>query len=143
MSTERWRKGVDEDGYIIHLIPPPGTRVRITTMYPNHVVTRNEEYNVHVVEGVVQHAEKHFKETQFAVKDTATNTSRWYDIRNVAVLELLGKAEVSARSERGVPVDNGKGTIYYVDVTAPSCTCPGFQFRRKCRHLDQVRANAA
>lgn len=37
-----------------------------------------------------------------------------------------------------VKVRGSKGNVYEVDIEAKTCTCPGFQFRNKCRHIDEV-----
>ena len=37
-----------------------------------------------------------------------------------------------------VEVKGSKGAVYYVNREEGSCTCPGFQFRGKCKHLEQV-----
>ena len=32
-------------------------------------------------------------------------------------------------------VEGSKGAIYWVDDSAGTCTCPGFVFRRACKHV--------
>ena len=52
-----------------------------------------------------------------------------------ASLELFAtKPVVTTR----VVVKGSKGTDYFVDTEDQTCTCPGFQFRGRCRHLDEV-----
>ena len=38
-------------------------------------------------------------------------------------------------------VEGSKGNIYTVKLSegAYSCTCPGFGFRRKCRHIEEIK----
>lgn len=50
-------------------------------------------------------------------------------------------AQLSQAVTRGVPSSSGAGTYQvYVRGTAESCTCPGFKFHGKCKHVAQVRA---
>ncbi len=37
-----------------------------------------------------------------------------------------------------VEVKGSKGNSYYVNKEEGTCTCPGFQFRGKCKHVEQV-----
>lgn len=37
-----------------------------------------------------------------------------------------------------VEVKGSKGNVYYVDKDKATCTCPGFMFRGKCKHLEEV-----
>lgn len=37
-----------------------------------------------------------------------------------------------------VEVKGSKGQTYYVNKEEGRCTCPGFQFRGQCKHVEQV-----
>lgn len=37
-----------------------------------------------------------------------------------------------------VKVAGSKGNTYWVDPDQKTCTCPGFQFRNYCKHIDEV-----
>ncbi len=43
------------------------------------------------------------------------------------------KAEPTLRAVAG-----SKGNTYYVDDEAKTCTCPGFTYRGKCKHTEEV-----
>jgi hypothetical protein len=40
-----------------------------------------------------------------------------------------------------IEVIGSKGAVYYVDPELHSCTCPGFTFRGKCKHIDVLVDN--
>lgn len=37
-----------------------------------------------------------------------------------------------------IEVKGSKGNVYVVNKSWRTCSCPGFTFRRKCRHIDEV-----
>lgn len=42
-----------------------------------------------------------------------------------------------------VVVEGSKGNTYEVDVEAETCSCPGFQFRGKCKHIEMAKSRLA
>lgn len=58
----------------------------------------------------------------------------------VPVRTKIFDAHLHAPSSHLVEVNGSRGVRYWVDVSAGSCTCPGFQFRGHCKHLAQSRA---
>ena len=47
----------------------------------------------------------------------------------------------SKPSNDAIPVAGSNGAIYHVtrSTNTYSCTCSGFQFRRKCKHIDSIK----
>lgn len=39
-----------------------------------------------------------------------------------------------------VVIEGSKGNTYEVDIEAGTCTCPGYQFRGKCKHVDLAKS---
>ena len=50
-----------------------------------------------------------------------------------ADVSLFGQQKKSNLTE----VKGSKGDSYFVDYDARTCTCPGFQFRGLCKHLNR------
>lgn len=51
--------------------------------------------------------------------------------------------EEQAAPSNIVVVEGSKGNTYEVDVEAETCTCPGFQFRGKCKHIELAKSRLA
>jgi len=42
-----------------------------------------------------------------------------------------------------VVVEGSKGNTYEVDVEAETCSCPGFTYRGKCKHIELAKSRLA
>ena len=42
-----------------------------------------------------------------------------------------------------VMIEGSKGNTYEVDVEAETCSCPGFQYRGKCKHIELAKSRLA
>jgi hypothetical protein len=38
-----------------------------------------------------------------------------------------------------VKVEGSKGNVYFVNTEEKTCTCPGFTFRGKCKHVESTK----
>lgn len=128
-------------------VPKIGSRVRVTTMYPNTVVYRNCDngYVTYVREGIV--VESIFREPfRFAVEtgDPDHPVSEYNaKSQHVVKIEVLtGSSENVETSRKAwkVKSTNGKSTYIVQRVDGRySCTCKGFEFRRDCKHIGLVK----
>lgn len=61
------------------------------------------------------------------------------DRRGRKFIELKVNPFKSVKNDNNiVTVKGSKGNTYHVDVENKSCTCSGFQFRGRCKHIDEV-----
>ena len=74
--------------------------------------------------------------------------SIWVEVPPETTFDELGKYMAYKRpvferpvGEKVWRVEGSKGNIYTIKLSdgAYSCTCPGFSFRRKCRHIEGVK----
>lgn len=52
-----------------------------------------------------------------------------------ADIKLFGETKVKSSL---LEVKGSKGNSYWVDPMGKTCTCPGFTFRGKCKHITQL-----
>jgi hypothetical protein len=47
----------------------------------------------------------------------------------------------SKPASNAIPVTGSNGAVYYVTRSTNTyvCSCPGFSFRRKCKHIDSIK----
>ena len=69
-------------------------------------------------------------------------TTTFEEVRNAWIPDRPATKKVVSKQNLTFNVSNSKGTDSY-EVTyingSWSCTCPGYGFRRKCRHIDQTK----
>jgi len=77
--------------------------------------------------------------------------SAWVEVPADTTFDDLSKYMVFKRPEIKRPagekvwsIEGSKGSLYTIKLSdgAYSCTCPGFGFRRKCRHIEGVKNEA-
>ena len=127
-------------------VPKVGSRVRVTTMYPNHVVYRGDTngYVTYVREGIV--VKSIFNDPfKFAVETGAPDHPvSEFNAKSQHVVKIeyiVGGASQVATDKKAWKVKSGKGDSFYIverNAGKFSCTCKGFEFRRDCRHIRMV-----
>jgi hypothetical protein len=66
-----------------------------------------------------------------------------FDVRKRTFRELKHNPFEVVKNTHVVQVAGSNGATYRVDPISKTCDCMGFNFRGKCRHLEQVLAQAA
>ena len=76
-----------------------------------------------------------------------TTGDRQFPIRVIAKSNILSMDDVvqhheSPKSDKITIVQGSKGAVYTVSIgrSGNSCTCPGFVFRKSCRHVAEALA---
>ena len=127
-------------------VPKVGSRVRITTMYPNHVVYRGDTngYVTYVREGIV--VQSIFRDPfMFAVKTGAPeHPVSEFNAKSQHVVKIeyvTGSATQVATDKKAWKVKSTDGKKFYIVERVNgkfSCTCTGFEFRKDCKHIGLV-----
>jgi hypothetical protein len=125
-------------------VPKVGSRVRVTTMYPNHVVYRGDTngYVTYVREGIV--VQSIFRDPfMFAVETGAPDHPvSEFNAKSQHVVKIeyiVGGASQVATETKAWKVKS-KDKVYLVQRVGGkfSCSCKGFEFRRDCKHIGLV-----
>ena len=124
-------------------VPKVGSRVRVTTMYPNHVVYRGDTngYVTYVREGIV--VQSIFRDPfMFAVKTGAPeHPVSEFNAKSQHVVKIeyvTGSATQVATETKAWKVKSEDGNRVYLVQRIEgkfSCTCKGFEFRKDCKHI--------
>ena len=127
-------------------IPDPGCKVAITFAFPNYVLG-NEGINKTTITGVVEKATK-FTPPNFV--RLATDFDSPVRVREIPVERITNIEYADGRvaqknkiqdDTRTWSVEGSRGSKYVVVQTKNfwSCSCPGFQFRKTCRHIKELQ----
>jgi hypothetical protein len=127
-------------------VPKIGSRVRVTTMYPNTYAYRgeNENFVTYTREGVV--VESIFKDPfMFAVKTGAPDHPvSEFNAKSQHVVQIeyiKGGSTQVATGTKAWKVKSSDGKKFYIVERVNgkfSCTCTGFEFRKDCKHVGAV-----
>jgi hypothetical protein len=127
-------------------VPKVGSRVRVTTMYPNHVVYRGDTngYVTYVREGEV--VQSIFRDPfMFAVKTGAPeHPVSEFNAKSQHVVKIeyiVGSATMIDTTTKAWKVKSGDGKRVYLVQRVNgkfSCSCKGFEFRKDCKHVGAV-----
>lgn len=127
-------------------VPKVGSRVRVTTMYPNTYAYRgeNDNYVTYTREGVV--VQSIFRDPfMFAVETgAADHPVSEFNAKSQHVVKIeyiVGGSKQVATDKKAWKVKSEDGSKFYIVQRIEgkfSCTCKGFEFRKDCKHIGAV-----
>jgi hypothetical protein len=127
-------------------IPDPGCRIAVTFEFPSYVIG-SPPVNKTTITGVVEKATK-FTPPNFVRIVTDFDSPvriREIPLHRVTSLEYAdGRSaarEATKEDTRTWSVEGSRGSHYTVIRTRSTwtCTCSGFQFRKSCRHITELK----
>jgi hypothetical protein len=127
-------------------IPDPGCKIAITFEFPSYVLV-GPKVNKTTITGIVEKATK-FTPPNFVRIVTDFDSPvriREIPLHRVTNLEYadgrVANTHTTKENTQTWSVEGSRGSRYTV-VRAQStwtCTCPGFQFRKSCRHIQELK----
>lgn len=127
-------------------IPDAGCKIAVTFEFPSYVIG-TEKVNKTTITGVVEKATK-FTPPNFVRIVTDFDSPvriREIPLHRVTNLEYadgrIAVQEAAKDDTETWSVAGSKGSKYTVVRTRNkwTCTCPGFQFRKSCRHIQELQ----
>lgn len=125
--------------------PAVGTKVKVTIHAKNDFYFRKSDIEVQEYEGTVVKNFPWQQPNTMAMTGHADFPIRIIELKDVFDLQTadgtVGAKETVDNDVQSVEVKGSKGDVYTVTKFGNkySCTCPGFTFRGKCRHLEQLK----
>lgn len=130
-------------------VPKINSVVKVVTRYPNTYIFSKEKFVEHVTVGMVVPNDRFTPPGSFEM----TTGRREYPVAiialsNVISIEEPGKKQVASVKKTApktwtVRSSNGKD-VYTVTLHNQTwkCTCVGFQFHRRCKHIDSKKCKS-
>ena len=123
------------------LVPSVGSRIRLKAKHPNHVVTRPGKFYTNEYEGsVITYPWLKHDEIALSVSGMKHTPIVSCAAAHVSIELLSGSFKRLPVSDEIITksVVGSKGDIYQVSNKSGqwTCTCPGFTFRKRCKHTN-------
>ena len=126
--------------------PELGSKVAITFTFPNYVLNGPKEKTT-TITGVVEKATKFTPPNFVRLITDFDNPVRIREIPLARVVNIKytdGRVAIRDTVDTGNQtwtVEGSRGAKYFVvkNQNSYSCTCPGFQFRRSCKHIQNIQ----
>ena len=123
--------------------PTPGKSIRVTTRFPDHYYWATSPWQDNTYQGVVGRPDRSVPEGSFMLLTPQDRNmpTRVIALCRVIALEYADGTQVRTSDTKDEvrvwQVQGSKGNVYTVTQrgTSKTCTCPGFQFRKDCKHV--------
>ncbi len=122
--------------------PAVGSRIMVTTRYPNRYYFRTSEWADRVYVGTVIADEKWTPDTSFqlftGINSFPVSTISLEFVHELKYADGTEAKKESVEAANSWVVKGSKGEDYIVTKRNGKCrcTCPGFTFRHKCKHTE-------
>jgi len=127
---------------VFDIIPTVDSEVQVTTRYPEINLFSTEKYKTNQYRGRVIKSPYAISNTEFALAANLPSGHRIINLQNIIELEIIsGSSRKITQYAKIVhlEVPGSKGTYSVTNQTGRwTCTCPGFQFRRQCKHVQNI-----
>lgn len=123
-------------------VPTVGSKVRVRMSYRQGAVMIPPQPTEHVYEGVVLESHRWLTDREFCLSGDAKWPVRVMNMNGVIDIEMLqGRFKQVDTDTKTFSVQGSKGNKYSVTRTSKgwSCTCTGFQFRKVCKHITELK----
>jgi len=125
-------------------VPTKDSKVRVSVRYSQGPQMIPPQSGVNIFEGTVVPSYKWLTDRQFCMTGDDTIKIRVIDINLVSDIELIsGSMEEIDTNVKVYEIAGSKGNKYIVTKSNKGwdCTCPGFQFRKQCKHVSELSGN--
>jgi hypothetical protein len=129
-------------------IPDAGCRIAVTFEFPSYVIGTSKVSKT-TISGIVEKATKHTPPNFVRI---ATDFDSPVRVREISLYRITNIEYADGRQatiqltedeSKTWTVQGSRGSQYVVvrSKNSWSCNCPGFQFRRSCKHVTQIKGN--
>lgn len=125
-------------------VPTKDSKVRVSVRYTQGPQMIPPQPGVHIFEGTVVPNYKWLTDRQFCMTGDDAMKIRVINMDLVKDIELLSGSLKNVNTNVQVfEVSGSKGNKYVVtkDSKGWDCTCPGFVFRKQCKHVSELSGN--
>lgn len=126
--------------------PTVGSKVEITFAFPSYTLN-GPKVNKTILTGIVERATKFTPPNFVRLVLDFDSPVRIREIPLERILDIkysdgrTSTKEVISTDTKTWTVEGSRGAKYLVvkSQNSYSCTCPGFQFRRNCKHVENIK----